>query len=64
MIIDFYGINEFLSKIVIYCVARRKKSHTRGIGWRFISFVVIGLNLVRWSRHLVIDCGLLGNRMY
>ena len=26
--------------------------------------VVVCLNLVRWSRHLVIDFGLLGNRMY
>ncbi|KAJ6875961.1 YDG domain-containing protein [Populus alba x Populus x berolinensis] len=26
--------------------------------------VVVCLNLVRWSRHLVIDCRLLGNRMY
>jgi hypothetical protein len=34
-----------------------------GIGWRFF-FVCCLLWLVRWSRHLVIDCGLLGNRMY
>ena len=29
-----------------------------------LSLVVVCLNLVRWSRHLVIDFGLLGNRMY
>ena len=36
--------------------------------WRAASagdfLVVFVLNLVRWSRHLVIDFGLLGNRMY
>jgi hypothetical protein len=25
---------------------------------------VVMFDLIRWSRHLVIDCGLLGNRMY
>ena len=27
-------------------------------------FVVVLFDLIRWSRHLVIDCRLLGNRMY
>ncbi|KAJ6932232.1 hypothetical protein NC651_007831 [Populus alba x Populus x berolinensis] len=29
-----------------------------------VSKTPVCLNLVRWSRYLVIDCGLLGNRMY
>ena len=45
------------------CFLSHVKNHPRGVGWRFYLFVDL-LWLVRWSRHLVIDCGLLGNRMY
>ncbi|KAJ6976466.1 hypothetical protein NC653_028562 [Populus alba x Populus x berolinensis] len=48
-----------------FCRTPKKSSQSaRGIGWRFNSRCCICLNLVRWSRHLVIDFGLLGNRMY
>ena len=36
----------------------------RGIGLAIFLFVVVCLNLVHWSRHLVIYWRLLGNRMY
>jgi len=39
----------------------RTSENQRGIGWRFFR---CSFCLVRWSRHLVINCGLLGNRMY
>ena len=39
----------------------RTSKNQRGIGWRFFR---CSFCLVRWSRHLVINCGLLGNRMY
>jgi len=44
----------------VAAVARQKIRAASG--WR--SFVVVLFDLIRWSRHLVIDCGLLGNRMY
>ena len=43
---------------------RTSKKSARGIGWRFFSRYCVAFALVRWSRHLVIDFGLLGNRMY
>ena len=39
----------------------RTSENQRGIGWRSFR---CRFDLIRWSRHLVIDCGLLGNRMY
>ena len=51
----------FLNFFII--VAPQKKISARHRLAIFI-VVVLCLNLVRWSRHLVIDCGLLGNQMY
>ncbi|KAJ6858011.1 hypothetical protein NC652_040523 [Populus alba x Populus x berolinensis] len=53
---------QYLPQWSRHSVARQKTS-ARGIGWRFLSLLRL-LEFVRWSRHLVIDFGLLGNRMY
>ena len=51
----------FAMKYRIMCVAHRK---IRVVSADDFFLVVALLDLVRWSRHLVIDCGLLENQMY
>ena len=54
--------NHFWWKDVVDSVAPQKKISARH---RLAIFrCCVWLNLVRWSRHLVIDFGILGNRMY
>ena len=45
-----------------FCRTQKKTQRTASAD--DLSLVVVALLLVRWSRHLVIDFGLLGNRMY
>ena len=62
------NINKYINKNSFTSnVAPQKKKSKSGARHRlaiFFSYVAFALNSVRWSRHLVIHWGLLGNLMY